>query len=119
MPSMTDTRSGAPLALAAEQDVHSQDEWEAATAAVLRKARRLGEDDPDAEVWDKLTRTTLDGIAITPLGLPGGAAASVRPRRAGAWDIRSLVSRPDAKRANEEALVDLDGGVTSLWVAAD
>ena len=116
---MTDTSSGTPLALASEQDTHRQEEWEAATAAVLRKARRLGEDDPDAAVWDKLTRTTLDGIRITPLGVPGGPAASVRPDRAGAWDIRSFVAHPDAKLANEEALVDLDGGVTSLWVAVD
>ncbi|HEY9392543.1 MAG TPA: methylmalonyl-CoA mutase family protein, partial [Nocardioides sp.] len=44
------------------------------------------------------------------------------PTRAGAWDIRSLVSGlsgVDAKAANEAALVDLDGGVSSLWVAAD
>ncbi|WP_312855786.1 methylmalonyl-CoA mutase family protein, partial [Nocardioides stalactiti] len=115
----TSSEAGAPLALAAEQDTHSQADWEAATAAVLRKARRLGEDDPDAAVWDKLTRTTLDGIGITPLGLPGGSTISVRPRRAGAWDIRSFVSHPTAKLANEEALVDLDGGVTSLWVAVD
>ncbi|WP_240044430.1 methylmalonyl-CoA mutase family protein, partial [Nocardioides albidus] len=44
---------------------------------------------------------------------------AVRPTRGGAWDIRSLVADPDAKRANEAALVDLDGGVTSLWLAAD
>ena len=124
MPFMTagDTSSGAEsnLALAAEQDRHSQDEWEAATAAVLRKARRLGEDDPDATVWDKLTHTTLDGIAITPLGVAGCSPTETCGRdRAGAWDIRSRISRPEAKLANEEALVDLDGGVTSLWVAVD
>ncbi len=118
---MTDTgpEAGTPLALATEQDQHTQAEWEAATAAVLRKARRLGEDDADAAVWDKLTRTTLDGVAITPLGLPGGAPSAVRPTREGAWDVRSLVADPDAKAANEAALVDLDGGVTSLWLAAD
>ena len=123
MPSMTagDTSTGAEsgLALAAEQDRHRQEEWEAATAAVLRKARRLGEDDPDTAVWDKLTHTTLDGIAITPLGVAGAPQPNVRPDRAGPWDIRSLISHPEAKLANEEALVDLDGGVTSLWVAID
>ena len=30
----------------------------------------MGDDDPDALVWDKLTRTTLDGIAVPPLGTP-------------------------------------------------
>ena len=50
---------------------------------------------------------------------PVAPRAAVRPVRAGAWDIRSLVNDPDAKLANEVALVDLDGGVTSLWLAAD
>ncbi|MEV5002804.1 methylmalonyl-CoA mutase family protein [Nocardioides sp. LML1-1-1.1] len=112
---MTDS----PLTLAQPEDAHSRADWEAATAAVLRKTRKLGDNDPDSAVWDKLTRTTLDGIAITPLGEPGGPATPVRPHRQGAWDVRSLVSGPDAKLANEAALVDLDGGVTSLWLAAD
>jgi len=115
----TSSEAGAPLALAAEQDEHTRQEWEAATAAVLRKARKLTDEDPDAAVWDKLTHTTLDGIAIHPLGVPGAPEPAVRPSRVGGWDIRSLISHPEAKLANEEALVDLDGGVTSLWVAAD
>ncbi|MFT4288844.1 methylmalonyl-CoA mutase family protein [Nocardioides sp.] len=105
-------------------DEHTTAEWEAAAAAVLRKARRLSETDADALAWDKLARTTLDGIAVTPLGMPGGhldrqSIVSVRPTRQGAWDIRSLIADPEAKLANEAALVDLDGGVTSLWLAAD
>ncbi|WP_436701564.1 methylmalonyl-CoA mutase family protein [Nocardioides sp. BYT-33-1] len=112
---MTDS----PLTLAQPEDAHTRAEWEAATAAVLRKQRRLGDDAPDSAVWDKLTRTTLDGIGITPLGLPGAPTTAVRPTRQGAWDIRSLVAGPDAKLSNEAALVDLDGGVTSLWLAAD
>ncbi|KRB78191.1 methylmalonyl-CoA mutase [Nocardioides sp. Root190] len=112
---MTDS----PLTLAQPEDAHSRSDWEAATAAVLRKTRKLGDADPDSNVWDKLTRTTLDGIGITPLGLPGGEASTVRPTRAGAWDVRSLINHPDAKLANEAALVDLDGGVTSIWLAAD
>ena len=120
---MTDVDEAAdaanPLALAQPEDQHSREEWEAATAAVLRKTRRLTDEDPDTAVWDKLTHTTLDGIAITPLGVAGAPQPNVRPDRAGAWDIRSLISHPEAKLANEEALVDLDGGVTSLWVAVD
>lgn len=108
-----------PLTLAQPEDAHSRAEWEAATAAVLRKTRKLRDSDPDSAVWERLTRTTLDGIAVSPLGLPGGATSPVRPTRQGAWDVRSLVNDPDAKRANEAALVDLDGGVTSLWLAAD
>jgi methylmalonyl-CoA mutase len=110
-----------PLTLAQPEDAHSREEWEAATAAVLRKARRLSEDDADSLVWEKLTRTTLDGIAITPLGTPAdleGRQTAGRPTRAGAWDIRAHLGGASEKQLNEHALVDLDGGVTSLWVRA-
>lgn len=117
---MTDPQTdGERLALAQPGDEHGVAEWEAAAAAVLRKARKLSDEDPDSRVWEKLTRTTLDGIAVTPLGVPGEEAAAVRPTRKGAWDIRSLISDPETKLANEAALVDLDGGVNSLWLAAD
>ena len=111
----------APLTLAQPEDVHSREEWEAATAAVLRKARRLAEDDADSLVWDKLARTTLDGVVITPLGTPAdldGRQTAGRPTRAGAWDIRARLAGAGEKLLNEHALVDLDGGVTSLWVGA-
>ena len=39
------------LRLAAPDDRHDAAAWEAAAAAVLRKARRLGDDDPDSAVW--------------------------------------------------------------------
>ena len=45
------------LALASADDDWSRADWEKAAAAVLRKARRLTDDDPDSEVWQKLTRT--------------------------------------------------------------
>lgn len=109
------------LDLADPADEWTVADWEAATAAVLRKARRLGEDDPDHLVWDRLTRTTLDGVAVTPLGLPRDlerVRTAGRPARAGDWDVRSLVEAGPEKSLNEAALVDLDGGVTSLWVQA-
>ncbi|MFC4784247.1 methylmalonyl-CoA mutase family protein [Nocardioides sp. MAHUQ-72] len=97
-------------------------DWEQAAAAVLRKARRMTDEDPDGLVWDKLTRTTLDGIGVTPLGtraLLDDLETQGRPLRSGDWDIRAHLSGADAKAANEAALVDLEGGVTSLWVEAD
>lgn len=107
------------LRLASPDDRHDAAAWEAATAAVLRKARRLGEDDPDSAVWDALTRTTLDGIAVAPIGTRDSLAdlaTTGRPTRAGDWDIRSWVFGPDARAANEAVLVDLENGATSLWV---
>jgi methylmalonyl-CoA mutase len=76
----------------------------------------MSDDDPDDLVWQKLTRTTLDGIAVTPLGtaaLLDGLETSGRPTRSGAWDVRSQVT------TNEEALVELDGGATSIWLRGD
>ena len=98
------------LDLVAPEDRHDRAEWEAAAAAVLRKARRLGDDDPDEQVWRKLTRTTLDGIAITPLGTPDlleGLATSGRPARAGGWDVRAHVAVSDGAPGNELLLAEL------------
>ena len=109
------------LDLAAPEDRHDRAAWEAAAGAVLRKARQLREDDPDRLVWDKLTRTTLDAIAITPLGTPDlldDLTTSGRPTRAGAWDVRAHLAVTDAKSDNETLLADLEGGVTSLWLDA-
>jgi methylmalonyl-CoA mutase len=108
------------LALAAPEDAaHTREEWEAAAAAVLRKQRRLAEDAPDALVWDKLTRTTLDGVGITPLGIAEqleDLRTVGRPSRAGDWDIRAHLSARDPKVANEAARDDLENGATSLWL---
>ncbi len=109
------------LALTAPEDRHERSEWEAAAATVLRKARRLTDDDADSLVWEKLTRTTLDGVGITPLGTPellDGLATAGRPTRPGAWDIRAHLVVEDARSANETLLADLEGGATSLWLEA-
>jgi methylmalonyl-CoA mutase len=39
---------------------HTQDEWEKATAAVLRKSRRLSDDADDGQVWDELATTCAE-----------------------------------------------------------
>ena len=101
------------LALAGPEDGHGRADWERAAAAVLRKARRLGDGDPDDAVWDALTRTTLDGLAVPPLGTPDlvdGLATSGGPRRPGGWEVRTTPAD------REQALVDLDNGATSLLV---
>ena len=116
----TSRRSSSPtqgaLALADPSDTHTRADWEAAAAAVLRKSHLLASDDADSEVWARLTRTTLDGLAVPPLGTPDlleDLETSGRPTRVGGWDV---VTRPTDK---EQALADLDTGATALWVAAD
>jgi methylmalonyl-CoA mutase len=88
-------------------------EWEVAAAAVLRKAGKLGADDPADLVWDRLTRRTVDGIAIPPLGVPGDADAPNGARRnlsRSAWDIRV------AALGGASALSELEAGANSLWL---
>jgi methylmalonyl-CoA mutase len=107
------------LELADPGDRWTSADWEKSAAAVLRKARRLGEDEPDSRVWEKLSRTTLDDIAVLPLGTAAvldELETTGRPTRSGDWDIRVHLNGPEAKLANEAALVDLDGGATSLWL---
>jgi methylmalonyl-CoA mutase len=110
------------LRLVGEDDSYDVAAWEAAAAAVLRKARRLGEDAPDSEVWATLTRTTLDGIAVAPIGQRSdldGLTTSGRPQRAGAWDVRTQVEVTDDRAANAAVLQDLENGATSLLLHLD
>src|SRR6478735_1728561 len=110
------------LDLASPEDTWTAADWEREAAAVLRKARRMSDEDPDDLVWQKLTRTTLDGIAVTPLGtaaLLDDLETSGRPTRSGDWDIRAYVDGRDAELANEESHADLAGGVTSLWLRGE
>lgn len=119
------------MSLAGPEDQHATADWEKATAAVLRKTRQLGDDAPDSAVWEKLTRTTLDGIGVAPIGtrdsvadLPAtgqpGAAPFTRGRLAEkpeiGWDIRPHLFGLEAKPLNEAALADLENGSTSLWL---
>src|SRR4051812_44325569 len=105
------------LALESPEDAWSRADWEGLAAAVLRKSRRLTDDDQDDAVWAALSRTTYDGIVIPPLGTPellGRLVRSDRPTRTGAWDVRTF-NRGD----NAAALQDLENGATSLWLDAD
>jgi methylmalonyl-CoA mutase len=119
------------LSLLAGGEPHSREEWEKAAADVLRKTGRMKEGDADALVWSKLTRTTLDGIEISPLGTPllvadvpepgePGVAPYTRGAVAGradeGWDVRAHYADPDAEQTAKDVLTDLENGVTSLWV---
>ncbi|MBC7633410.1 methylmalonyl-CoA mutase family protein [Aeromicrobium sp.] len=111
---------------------HTLGEWEKATAAVLRKSRRLADDAPDSDVWGTLATTTLDGITVTPLGtpaltadladngLPGQAPftrGSTATRELDGWDIRAWFTDPDVERTARDVVTDLENGVNSLWLS--
>jgi methylmalonyl-CoA mutase len=117
-----------PLAEGTEADVA---DWERATAAVLRKSKKLAEDAPDHDVWDLLTQQTLDGLSLTPLGtpalvadlddpgLPGEAPftrGTTAAREIEGWDIRAWFTDPDVDVTAEHVVTDLENGVSSLWI---
>ena len=109
------------LALALAGSEATREDWEKVAAAVLRKAGRLGDDDPDDAVWARLSRRTLDGIAVSPLGTPAltdAALGNARPLAPGGRDVRVELRGDDPEQLNAEALADLGGGATSLWLHA-
>ncbi len=120
-----------PVALAEGIDVDVS-EWESATAAVLRKSKRLADDAPDSDVWSVLAHSTLDGIVVTPLGTPVVSADLADPglpgqapftrgasatRELDGWDIRAWFTDPDVDVTAEHVVADVENGVNSLWLA--
>src|SRR4051794_29439935 len=98
---------------------HTRADWEKLAAGVLRKARRLADDDPDDRVETLLSQATLDGIAVAPLGTSesvAGLHTAGRPTRAGEWDVRALFADPDVAATAGDIATDLDNGVTSVWL---
>jgi methylmalonyl-CoA mutase len=93
--------------------------------------------DPDMSAWqelaqkalkgaplDRLTTTTYDGIAISPLYTSRDAkqaASSPAPARDMylPWDIRQTVLDPSPDAANQTALADLERGVSSIEFVID
>ena len=98
----------------------TEQDWLRAAAAVLRRSGRLTAQAPDADVLGALTRKTLEGIAVPPLGTASAAAglsaAPVLPAAGGGWDIRALVTAADPAAAGASAVADLENGATSLWL---
>lgn len=127
------TESGAPgappepehLDLASIFPAVSGEHWRSLVASVLSKG---GPDiEPDAAV-KRLTSTTLDAIAVQPLytaadapgdaGLPGLApfvrGATPAVSTTGGWDVRArFAAGVDVAEAIQ---VDLENGVSSLWL---
>jgi len=114
---MSELNDEGPLRLAA--GVVTPQEWERAAVAVL--ARRGRAPDQPADVWDALSRTTIEGVAVPALGTAerlAGRVVSVNlpDRTAQGWDVRSAVFDTDPATAAATAVNELENGATSLWL---
>ena len=124
---MAQNQPTVPLAGGVE---HDQAQWEKATAAVLRKSRRLDQDAPDSAVWSALATTTLDGLSVSPLGtaelvadlpevgLPGQApytrGSGLADEELTGWDIRGWFTDPAT--TVDDITTELENGANSLWL---
>ncbi|MFG2820267.1 methylmalonyl-CoA mutase small subunit [Kitasatospora sp. NPDC048365] len=116
------------LPLAAEFPDATREQWQRLVENVLRKSG--AQDVSGVLAEDALTTRLPDGLSARPLytaddapagaGYPGFApyVRGARPQgsAAGGWDVRQRHADPDARRANEAVLADLENGVTSLWL---
>lgn len=99
--------------LAADFPVPSHADWE-----------RLAEKALKGKTLAEVTATTADGIVLKPLytaqdAAPVSVQRPVGPAGAGRWDIRTQVGHPSPVEANADAIVDLEGGASSILVAVD
>ncbi|HEV7627845.1 MAG TPA: methylmalonyl-CoA mutase family protein [Streptomyces sp.] len=120
------------FSLAAEFPDASREEWQRLVEGVLRKTGApeasgyAAEDVLATGLQDGLTAhplyTASDYEAAAGLGHPGSPPFVRGGKPEGnaltGWDVRQRHQRPDAKKANEEILADLENGVTSVWLTA-
>ena len=116
------------LTLASAFPPATREQWAELVAGVIDKSGAKGLTPADAEAKLQVTigGVTIDGIygrdrfdAPNP-GLPG-AAPFVRGRvpqgTLGGWDVRAFFNDPRAAATREQVLLDLESGVTSIWLA--
>jgi methylmalonyl-CoA mutase len=111
------------LMLGGEFPTPTTEQWQHLVARIVAKSGVEG------DAVEALTSHTADGIAIAPLytatteiaptGVPGSfpftRGRTTDGLRLG-WDVRAHFAEPDPGQVAETALVDLDGGVSSLWL---
>lgn len=95
-----------PLRLAADFAPATRDDWRKLADGVLKGAP-----------FEKLVAKTYDGLRIDPI-YERARDATVIPGRAAAtpWQIMQRADHPDAAKANEQALHDLENGATGLAI---
>ncbi|HZB62073.1 MAG TPA: methylmalonyl-CoA mutase subunit beta [Microvirga sp.] len=92
------------LTLAADFPQATREQWLKLVEGVLK----------GADFGRKLVGKTHDGIAVQPLYPKAEGAAPVAREQAGRWLVSQRVDHPDPAKANELALLDLEGGADAL-----
>jgi hypothetical protein len=92
------------LTLAADFPQATREQWLKLVEGVLK----------GADFGRKLVGRSHDGIAIQPLYPKAEGAAPVAREQAGRWRVSQRVDHPDPAKANELALLDLEGGADAL-----
>lgn len=126
-------RSTEPVALAADFETPTREQWEAEVLKVLNRKRPPGTELTIDKAMERLRTRTVDGLVIEPLYMPEDAADPLgepaatpflrgATRRNGdpiAWDIRQFHEDPNPDNTHKFALQDLERGATSLWLRID
>jgi methylmalonyl-CoA mutase len=92
------------LSLAADFLQATREQWLKRVEGVLK----------GADFQKKLVGRTHDGIEIQPLYPKAEGAVRIAREDAGRWRVSQRVDHPDPAKANELALVDLEGGADAL-----
>jgi len=92
------------LPLAADFPQATREQWLKLVEGVLK----------GADFEKKLVSRSHDGIAIQPLYPKAEGSASIAREQAGRWRVSQRVDHPDPAKANELALIDLEGGADAL-----
>lgn len=92
------------LSLAADFPQATREQWLKMVEGVLK----------GADFQKKLVSRSHDGIEIQPLYPKAEGSAPIAREEAGRWRISQRVDHPDPAKANELALIDLEGGADAL-----
>jgi methylmalonyl-CoA mutase len=92
------------LSLAADFPQATREQWLKLVEGVLK----------GADFQTKLVSRSHDGIDIQPLYPKAEGSTPVAREQAGRWRVSQRVDHPDPAKANELALIDLEGGADAL-----
>ncbi|MGO4527322.1 methylmalonyl-CoA mutase family protein [Microvirga sp. 2MCAF35] len=96
------------LSLATDFPQATREQWLKLVEGVLK----------GADFQKKLVSRSHDGIDIQPLYPKAEESTPVAREQAGRWRVSQRMDHPDPERANELALLDLEGGADALTLVA-